>query len=123
MDTTIEAALHTDLTIDLTTTGRKTGLPRRIEIWMLSVDGRLCITGTPGPRGWYANLLHDPSCIIHLKQRVRADIAATARPIITADERSRILLSSEARWYREQGDDLDFLLSDAPLVEISPRRG
>ena len=120
MDMTIDAALHTDLTIDLTTTGRRTGLLHRIEIWMLSIDGRLYITGTPGPRGWYANLLHDPSCIIHLKQRVRADVAATARPIIAIDERRRILMSPEAKWYREQGDDLDFVISDAPLVEISP---
>ena len=32
-------------TIDITTTGRKTGEPRRIEIVFHNIDGRLIITG------------------------------------------------------------------------------
>ena len=37
-------------TIDLTTFGRRSGLPRRIEIWWFQVDDRFVITGTPGRR-------------------------------------------------------------------------
>jgi F420H(2)-dependent quinone reductase len=45
-----------DRVIDITTTGRKTGEPRRIEIWFHRLDGRYFITGAPGrPRDWYAN--------------------------------------------------------------------
>ncbi len=33
MDPALEKALETDRVIDITTTGRKTGEPRRIEIW------------------------------------------------------------------------------------------
>ena len=44
----IQQALVTDQVIDITTTGRRSGQPRRIEIWFHNLDGRLYITGTPG---------------------------------------------------------------------------
>ena len=56
----VREELADDLTIDITTTGRRSGQARRIEIWMLDVDGRFFITGTPGRRDWLANLLADP---------------------------------------------------------------
>ena len=43
-------------TIDITTLGARSGLPRRIEIWFHHIDGRWYLTGMPVPRGWYANL-------------------------------------------------------------------
>ena len=57
MDESIQQALERDRTIDITTMGGKTGQPRRTEIWFHNVEGRLYITGTPGRRDWYANLL------------------------------------------------------------------
>lgn len=48
--------------IDITTTGRRTGRPRRIEIFFHRAAGRtnLC-SGTSGrPTSWYANLLAHP---------------------------------------------------------------
>lgn len=45
MDAAIANALaHGDL-IDITTTGRRTGLPRRIEIVYHVIDGRIYISG------------------------------------------------------------------------------
>ena len=49
MDATIQQALEKERTIDITTTGRKTGQPRRIEIWFHNLDGDLYITGLPRP--------------------------------------------------------------------------
>ncbi|MFV2038841.1 MAG: nitroreductase family deazaflavin-dependent oxidoreductase [Acidimicrobiales bacterium] len=118
MEADVARALATDVTIDLTTTGRRSGRPRRIEIWLLVIDGHLYLTGTPGPRDWFANLLARPACTIHLKQRVRVDIAALAHPVTDAQLRRHVLGHRDASWYREQGDDLDFLLADAPLVEL-----
>lgn len=43
----VQQALITDQVIDITTIGRKSGQPRRIEIWFHNLDGRLYITGTP----------------------------------------------------------------------------
>ena len=37
-------------TIDITTLGRRTGLPRRIEVSLHRVDGRWYLTGMPAPR-------------------------------------------------------------------------
>ena len=50
MDSGREQALKTDSLIDITTTGRKTGKPSRIEIAFHNFDGVLYITGLPGKR-------------------------------------------------------------------------
>src|SRR4051812_27381293 len=70
-------ALAQDRVIDITTIGRKTGEPRRIEIWFHRLDGRYYITGTPGrPRDWYANLVAQPGFTFHLKESATADLPA-----------------------------------------------
>jgi deazaflavin-dependent oxidoreductase (nitroreductase family) len=75
-------ALASDRVIDIITTGRQTGEPRRIEIWFHRVDGRYYITGTPGrPRSWYANLVANSAFTFHLKESATADLPATARPV------------------------------------------
>ena len=75
----LRAALNQDRTIDIITTGAKSGLPRRIEIWFTNVSGRIIITGTPNaegkkgrytPRDWLANLLAHPQFTFHLKESV-----------------------------------------------------
>jgi deazaflavin-dependent oxidoreductase (nitroreductase family) len=77
-----------DRTIDITTTGARSGEPRRIETWFYRVDDRIYLTGLPGKRGWYANLLANPAFTFHLEQ---ADLAATARPVRDASERRRVI--------------------------------
>jgi len=68
MDTTVESALKTDNLIDITTIGSKSGKPHRIEIAFHNFDGKLYITGLPGKRDWYANLLAHPQFTFHHKQ-------------------------------------------------------
>src|SRR5438477_2585839 len=91
MDADVRAALERDLTIDITTTGRRSGQPRRIEIWFYNVDGRIYLGGTPGPRDWYANLEAHPELVFHLKQSVRADLPALARLITDPTERRAVV--------------------------------
>ena len=43
MDEAVQRALEQDRTIDITTTGRKTGQTRRKEIWFHNIEGRLYI--------------------------------------------------------------------------------
>ena len=81
MDTAIANALAlgaestmNDLTVDITTIGTRSGEPRRIEIWFHNVDGTVYLTGLPGPRAWYANLLANPRFTFHLKHGVHADL-------------------------------------------------
>ena len=38
--------------IDITTTGRKSGRPHRIEIAFHSLNGKIYISGMPGRRDW-----------------------------------------------------------------------
>ena len=94
MDDAIRAALAAGQVIDITTTGRRTGEPRRIEIVYHVIDGRLFISGSPRPgrtRAWIHNLESDPRLTFHLKGAVRADLPATARVITDPDERRRVL--------------------------------
>ena len=116
MDEKIQQALQSDQTIDITTTGRRTGQPRRIEIWFHNLDGRIFITGLPGKRDWYANLRADPMFTFHLKDSVRADLPAKATPILAEDERRAIL----ARITQNVGrsNDLETWVKDSPLVEV-----
>ena len=43
----IQAALERGHTIDITTTGRRNGEPRRLEIVFNKIDGLIYISGTP----------------------------------------------------------------------------
>jgi len=87
----VRSALETDRTIDITTTGAKSGEPRRIEIWFHNVDGRLFITGLPPrPRAWYANLVANPDFTFHLKESAQADLPAVARPVTDPAERTTV---------------------------------
>jgi deazaflavin-dependent oxidoreductase (nitroreductase family) len=79
--------------IDITTTGRRTGKPRRLEIVFHNIDGRIVITGTPRAdrtRAWLLNLAADPHITVHLKSTLDADLAGTARIITDAAERRGI---------------------------------
>ena len=81
LNANVQEALEKDLIIDITTTGRKSGDARRVEIWFHNLDGILYITGLPGTRGWYANILVDPRMTFHLKETAVADLPALATPI------------------------------------------
>jgi deazaflavin-dependent oxidoreductase (nitroreductase family) len=111
-------------TIDITTLGARTGIPRRIEIWFHRVDGRWYLTGMPVPRNWYANLRAHPRFMVHVKHGVTADLPATARPVDEPTRRRVITAVLDlqnrpdiaARVSRRQ--DLDEWLALSPLVEI-----
>lgn len=116
----VAAELAVDPTVDITTTGRRSGQPRRIEIWMMDVDGRFFITGTPGPRDWLANLRADPTLTIHLT-RAGVDVVAAAVEVRDPDTRRRVLEHAVTAWYREQRG-VDALVAAAPMVEVVPAR-
>ena len=103
--------------LHLTTTGRRSGQPRRIEIWMLDVDGRFFITGTPGRRDWLANLRAHPALVVHLKRHARLDLPAEAIPVRDRATRRAVLDHLSAHWYRTQ-EPLDVLIETAPMVEV-----
>ena len=112
----VAEALGHSQTIDMTTTGRRTGEPRRIEIMLHSIDGRLLISGHPGfPRSWIANLNADPAITLHLR-RPPADVEGRARVITDPTERE-VLLAPIARSWRIP---LPRMVDAAPLIEVTP---
>jgi deazaflavin-dependent oxidoreductase (nitroreductase family) len=115
MDQDIARALRHGHLVDITTTGRKTGDPRRIEVTFHNFDGRIFISGMPGRRSWYANLVADPGFTFHLKSPVRADLPATARPITDPTERREVMERVARAWRRQ---DLDRMIEYSPLVEV-----
>ena len=110
--------LREDPTIDITTTGRHSGQSRRIEIWMLDVDGRFFITGTLGRRDWLANLIAQPSLTVHLKRHAHVDLTAHAHTVEDELTRRLVVEHLSARWYRSQ-TPVDDLVSSAPMVEVT----
>ena len=116
MEQQLDEGLKQDRTIDITTIGRTTGAKRRIEIWFFNIDGRIYITGSPGTRGWYANMLANPKITFHLKCTVRKDISGRAYPVTDTKKRRRVLL---AIFDELDGDrDLDMWVTRSPLVEV-----
>ncbi len=116
MDEAIAQALETDRLIDITTTGRKTGDARRIEIGFTRLDGRFYITGRPGRRSWYANLLAQPDFTFHLKQSAQADLGATAQAVRDPDERRRLFEHIVAGI--DAQSDVEDWIANSPLVEV-----
>ena len=114
----IDAALERGHTIDITTKGRRTGRPRRLEIVFHNIGGRIYISGTPypGKRKWLLNLEADPHFTFHLKGRTRANLPATARVIEDEAERREILPHIARIWKR---DDVDRMVRYSPLIEVT----
>jgi deazaflavin-dependent oxidoreductase (nitroreductase family) len=117
IDERVARALSRGHTIDITTTGRRSGMPRRIELVFHNMDGRIVISGLPGRRSWYANLVANPRFTFHLTGPVNADLPATARPITEAAERKALMERVARNWRRE--DQLGVMMRRSPLVEVT----
>lgn len=117
MDKQINEELHKRQRIDITTTGRKSGRPSRIEIGFQNIDGTVYLSGTPGKRDWYANLVANPDFTFHLKNDVKADLPASARPITDPAERRAVLTPFTANW--DRASELDEWLARSPLVAVT----
>jgi len=119
LDDKVREALSRPLTVvDITTTGRKSGQERRIEIVLHNIGGRLYISGQPSRkrRGWLANLEKNPKFTLHLKRGARADLPATAREIIDDKERRQVLEDVARHWKRT---DVDTMVEYSPLIEVT----
>lgn len=120
MDDRIKRALSRGHLVDITTTGRKTGEPRRIELVFHNFDGRVYISGMPGRRSWLANLEADPDFVFHLKGPIKADLPARARVIKDSTERRDVLTRVAGVWRRT---DLDRMINTSPLIEVEFQDG
>lgn len=118
MDERIRHALASGRTIDITTIGRRSGEPKRVEIWFHNIDGKIYITGTPGKRDWYANLVANPDFTFHFKEQFSADLPARATPITDPAIRGTVF-SHVLDQRRSNPGELDKWLKESPLVEVT----
>ena len=119
LDPAIVRALSHGQTIDITTTGRRSGLPRRIEIVFHNFDGRIYISGRPRAgrtRAWIHNLAADPRLTVHLKGTTAADLPATARIITDEAERRAVFARIVQVWL---GQDVETMTRHSPLIELT----
>ena len=118
LEPAIRSALRHGHTIDITTIGRRSGEPRRIEMMFHSLDGHLYISGMPNPdrtRAWLQNMRANPHFTFHLKQLVKADLPATAREITEDPERREVMTKVAKVWRRA----VEPMLTQSPLVEVT----
>lgn len=119
MDDSTLDALRQSQVIDLTTTGRRSGQARKIEIFLHHDGGTLFITGIPRAdrtRDWIHNVTADPHVVVHLKQSVTADVPATARVVTDPDERRPLMEAAARTWGR---DDVDEMVRHSPLMVLT----
>jgi hypothetical protein len=117
-----------DRTIDITTSGRRSGEVRRIEIAFYRFEDAIYLSGIPGPRprSWLLNLAADPHLIFHLKHTVVADLPATATVITDPAERRRVLGQFVEDFNHRHGPDspwpravLEDWVAGSPLAKVS----
>jgi deazaflavin-dependent oxidoreductase (nitroreductase family) len=114
-------------TIDITTTGRRSGEPRRIEIAFYRFQDSIYLSGIPGPpRSWPLNLTAEPRFTFHLKHGVVADLPATATVITDPADRRRILSDFVEEFDQRRGPDspwpeavLEDWVARSPLARVS----
>ena len=100
----------------LTTTGRRTGRPHRIEIWFGVAEGIMYLISGNGPGAdWFMNLRADPEVRIEVADEMRL---ATARVVTDAVERrlvGEIMREKHGDW---GGDPLIGLTIEAWRFEV-----
>jgi hypothetical protein len=122
------SSTYAERTIDITTTGRRSGQPRRIETVFYRFEDSVYLSGIPRPqqRAWLLNLATGPHFVFHLKHRVVADLDATATVITDPAERRRILTKFVQEFNERNGPEsqwptavLDEWVEHSPLVKVS----
>jgi deazaflavin-dependent oxidoreductase (nitroreductase family) len=95
----------------LTTVGRKTGLPREIEIWFAHLDGRFYLIAEKRERsGWVQNLLGNPNVTFRVGEQ---KFSGVGRVVDDASE-------NELRRRVREGFDRKYGWSDGLVVELKP---
>lgn len=112
----VAASLARGGTVQITTIGRRSGEPRRVELAFHNVGGRILLSGRPGfRRSWVANLRANPRFTFHLLDGSGANLPATGRVITDRAERELLLAPIARAWHI----DLAIMVASAPLVEVT----
>jgi deazaflavin-dependent oxidoreductase (nitroreductase family) len=98
----------------LTTTGRRTGRPHRIEIWFAAQDGRMYLLAGGRERSdWVRNLQANARVTVELGDETHAGAARVPQAGTVEDGRARELLVGK---YREGGNLDEWGRTALPVV-------
>lgn len=99
----------------LTTIGRRTGRPHRIEIWFAAEDGRMYLmSGGRDRSDWVRNLQANPQVTVELGDEMHAGTARVLQADSDEDQRARELLVAK---YATPGNTLgDWKRRSLPVV-------
>ena len=125
MDTKVKEALDRGGIADITTTGRKTGLPRRVEISFHQFDGDYYLTGRPGfKRDWVANIKANPEFILHLKRGITVDVPVVGETEADPEKRAAIIFRALTESWGSEPEkaraNLDYYVNTAPFIRFKP---
>lgn len=107
-----------DVFLYLTTTGRRSGLPRRIEIWFVEHDGDHFVVAENRDRAqWVRNLVNDPRVTFSVGTRdapesIMPVTPANARPLDGPEDAARLKAVSALM-------DAKYGWSDGLIVKIT----
>ncbi len=125
MDAIVKEALDRGGIADITTTGRKTGLPRRVEIYFHQFDGEYYLTGRPGfKRDWEANIKAHSEFTLNLKRGVTADVPVVGESEADPEKRGAIIYRALTESWGSEPDrakaHLDHYVNTAPFIRFKP---
>lgn len=118
MDDAVRSALAVDEVIDITTIGRISGQPRRIEIWFHVIDEAVYLSSMPGQRYWNTNLLANPLFTFHFKQSFVRDVAARATPMTNPATKRDVFTKMKDAESRMAHMDVDLWVAESPLMLV-----
>lgn len=126
MDEEVKKALDRGGIADITTIGRKTGAPRRIEIYFHQFDGEYYLTGRPSDRkrDWVANIEAHPDFTLHLKRGISADVPVRGYNEPDPAERGRVLRRALIESWDSPPEGVDRALhkwvDNSPFIRFEP---
>ena len=117
-----QSPIFTTNNLYLTTTGRSTGLPRRVELWFAYQDGCIYLmagsTGDGRPNNWYRNLQSNPSATVEIGDM---NLAVTMEPV--EDHNSERAAIVEMFLAKFGADIVDRLYRRESLIPVRLRVG
>jgi deazaflavin-dependent oxidoreductase (nitroreductase family) len=113
--TSIDAIAATEFCY-LTTRGRRTGEPHRIEIWFVAHDDGAYLLSDSDRADWYRNLVADPTVTLEIGGQVRTTSAAPVGDDDPSNDAVRPAMA--AKYQASDADDLDRWSRTAWLVRI-----
>jgi deazaflavin-dependent oxidoreductase (nitroreductase family) len=125
MDEKVKEALDRGGIADITTTGRKSGLPRRVEIYFHHFDGAYFLTGRPGfKRDWEANIRANPEFTLHLKRGITVDVPVIGETEADPEARGAIIFRALTESWGSEPEraraHLDHYVDTAPFIRFKP---